>query len=114
MFASRGFPSVTHGYSNLAPSGPKTRTFLSQKRSSSFGLKAQEPSSSLSSSAPLLLLLAFIPMGLKYLHLIISARERMKSLGWSAYISGLQIDYETFKSEIRQACEHVRALKKAA
>ena len=30
------------------------------------------------------------------------------SAGWSAYISGLQTDFEQFKTEIRQACEHVR------
>jgi AhpD family alkylhydroperoxidase len=31
------------------------------------------------------------------------------SAGWSAYISGLQLDFDTFKSEVLQACEHVRA-----
>jgi len=36
------------------------------------------------------------------------------SVGWSAYISGLQIDFETFKNEIEQACEHVRSMQKAA
>lgn len=30
------------------------------------------------------------------------------SAGWSAYINGLQVDYDTFKDEIIQACEHVR------
>ncbi|MGE5546550.1 MAG: carboxymuconolactone decarboxylase family protein [Solirubrobacterales bacterium] len=33
------------------------------------------------------------------------------SAGWSAYINGLQIDYETFKSEVERACEHVRAVQ---
>jgi len=39
------------------------------------------------------------------------------SAGWSTYLNGLQIDYEEFKSEILQACEHVRsaqAVKKSA
>jgi AhpD family alkylhydroperoxidase len=31
------------------------------------------------------------------------------SAGWSAYINGLQIDFEQFKKEILQACEHVRS-----
>jgi AhpD family alkylhydroperoxidase len=31
------------------------------------------------------------------------------SAGWSAYINGLQLDYDQFKSEVLQACEHVRA-----
>jgi AhpD family alkylhydroperoxidase len=30
------------------------------------------------------------------------------SVGWSAYISGLQIDFEQFKAEISRACNHVR------
>jgi len=30
------------------------------------------------------------------------------SAGWSAYINGLQIDYEQFRKEIEHACEHVR------
>lgn len=30
------------------------------------------------------------------------------SAGWSAYINGLQLDMETFKAEIRKACEYVR------
>lgn len=30
------------------------------------------------------------------------------SAGWSAYINGLQMDLDEFKSEINQACEHVR------
>jgi AhpD family alkylhydroperoxidase len=35
------------------------------------------------------------------------------SVGWSAYVNGLQIDFETFKQEILQACEHVRAMQSA-
>jgi AhpD family alkylhydroperoxidase len=31
------------------------------------------------------------------------------SAGWSAYINGLQIDFDTFKSEVEKACEHVRS-----
>lgn len=30
------------------------------------------------------------------------------TVGWSAYISGLQIDYEQFKSEVRTVCDHLR------
>lgn len=33
------------------------------------------------------------------------------STGWSTYINGLQIDYDTFKNEILQACEHVRSIQ---
>lgn len=35
------------------------------------------------------------------------------SAGWSTYINGLQLDYEEFKDEILQACEHVRSLQTA-
>lgn len=31
------------------------------------------------------------------------------SAGWSAYINGLQIDFDQFSSEVKQACEHVRS-----
>ena len=31
------------------------------------------------------------------------------SAGWSAYLNGLQIDYEKFQKEVRQVCDHVRA-----
>jgi AhpD family alkylhydroperoxidase len=31
------------------------------------------------------------------------------SAGWSTYIQGLQIDYDTFKDEVRRACEFVRS-----
>jgi len=30
------------------------------------------------------------------------------SAGWSAYVNGLQIDYDQFRNEVKQACEHVR------
>ena len=32
------------------------------------------------------------------------------SAGWSTYINGLQIDFETFKDEVSRACEHVRSM----
>ena len=35
------------------------------------------------------------------------------SAGWSAYLNGLQVDYEQFRSELRQIGEYVRA-KQAA
>jgi AhpD family alkylhydroperoxidase len=35
------------------------------------------------------------------------------SAGWSAYVNGLQIDFETFKQEILQTCEHVKAMQAA-
>jgi AhpD family alkylhydroperoxidase len=38
-----------------------------------------------------------------------AAHYAKSSAGWSAYINGLQVDYETFCNEVRQACEHVRA-----
>ena len=28
--------------------------------------------------------------------------------GWSTYINGMQVDYDQFKSEVLQACAHVR------
>jgi AhpD family alkylhydroperoxidase len=31
------------------------------------------------------------------------------SAGWSAYLNGLQSDYETFKMEVKSACEYVRS-----
>lgn len=34
------------------------------------------------------------------------------SVGWSAYISGLQIDFDQFKKEILHACEHVKKKSK--
>jgi hypothetical protein len=33
------------------------------------------------------------------------------SAGWSAYLNGLQTDFEQFKREVRQACDHIRAHK---
>lgn len=36
------------------------------------------------------------------------------SAGWSAYLNGMQVDYDQFKDELRQAGEHARAMKKAA
>jgi AhpD family alkylhydroperoxidase len=36
------------------------------------------------------------------------------SVGWSAYVNGLQIDFEQFKDEIVQACEHARSAQAAA
>jgi AhpD family alkylhydroperoxidase len=35
------------------------------------------------------------------------------SVGWSAYVTGLQTDVEQFKQEVVQACDHVRSQKKA-
>lgn len=35
------------------------------------------------------------------------------SAGWSAYLNGLQIDYDQFKAEVLAACDHAR-MKKAA
>lgn len=31
------------------------------------------------------------------------------SAGWSAYINGMQLDYEQFTKEVLQACEHARS-----
>ncbi len=31
------------------------------------------------------------------------------SAGWSAYINGLQVDYDEFRNEVRQITEYVRA-----
>ena len=33
--------------------------------------------------------------------------------GWSTYVNGLQLDFEQFKDEIRQGCEHVRSAQAA-
>jgi AhpD family alkylhydroperoxidase len=30
------------------------------------------------------------------------------SAGWSTYVNGMQIDFDTFKQEVEQACEFVR------
>jgi AhpD family alkylhydroperoxidase len=34
--------------------------------------------------------------------------------GWSAYVNGLQVDYDNFKDEIRRACDFVRSKEKKA
>ncbi|RJQ14181.1 MAG: carboxymuconolactone decarboxylase family protein [Nitrospiraceae bacterium] len=34
--------------------------------------------------------------------------------GWSTYVNGMQIDFEKFKKEVLQACEHVRSLTSVA
>jgi predicted small metal-binding protein len=31
------------------------------------------------------------------------------SAGWSAYLNGLQVDYDQFKEEVIRACEYVRS-----
>jgi AhpD family alkylhydroperoxidase len=31
------------------------------------------------------------------------------SAGWSAYLNGMQADFEQFKDEVLQACEHARS-----
>jgi AhpD family alkylhydroperoxidase len=31
--------------------------------------------------------------------------------GWSAYINGLQIDFDQFRKEVMQSCEHVRKMQ---
>lgn len=36
-------------------------------------------------------------------------RYAKSSAGWSAYINGTQADFDSFKKEINQACDHVRA-----
>jgi AhpD family alkylhydroperoxidase len=36
------------------------------------------------------------------------------SAGWSAYLNGMQIDYEEFKEEMRAISEHVRSATAAA
>ena len=36
------------------------------------------------------------------------------SAGWSAYLNGMQVDYEQFKDELRRAGEHARGMMKKA
>jgi AhpD family alkylhydroperoxidase len=36
------------------------------------------------------------------------------SAGWSAYLNGMQVDYDQFKDELRRAGEYARKMKKAA
>lgn len=31
------------------------------------------------------------------------------SAGWSAYLNGLQFDYDQFKDEVLQVCDHIRS-----
>lgn len=31
------------------------------------------------------------------------------SAGWSAYLNGLQVDYDQFRDELGQACDFVRS-----
>jgi AhpD family alkylhydroperoxidase len=33
------------------------------------------------------------------------------SAGWSAYINGMQLDFEQFRQEVDQACDHVRSVQ---
>jgi AhpD family alkylhydroperoxidase len=35
------------------------------------------------------------------------------SAGWSAYLNGLQFDFEEFQDEVLEVCEHVRSLESA-
>jgi AhpD family alkylhydroperoxidase len=35
------------------------------------------------------------------------------SVGWSAYISGMQTDFDQFKKEVLQVCKHVRSMQAA-
>ncbi len=36
------------------------------------------------------------------------------SAGWSAYVNGMQVDYEQFKDEVRQACEFAKHRQRKA
>jgi len=36
------------------------------------------------------------------------------SAGWSAYINGLQLDYDQFQKEVLSICEHVHAVQPVA
>lgn len=33
--------------------------------------------------------------------------------GWSAYVNGLQLDFDQFKAEVLKACEHARSMQAA-
>jgi len=33
--------------------------------------------------------------------------------GWSAYVNGLQLDFDQFKTEVLKACEHARSMQAA-
>jgi AhpD family alkylhydroperoxidase len=37
-----------------------------------------------------------------------------QTAGWSTYVNGLQLDFEQFKDEILQACEHMRSSQAVA
>jgi AhpD family alkylhydroperoxidase len=45
-----------------------------------------------------------------------AAHLAKQTAGWSAYVHGLQVDYERFRKEIHRAAEHIKknAYKKAA
>lgn len=45
-----------------------------------------------------------------------TVRYAKSSAGWSAYLNGMQVDYDTFKDELKRAVDYVRAkgLDKAA
>jgi AhpD family alkylhydroperoxidase len=36
------------------------------------------------------------------------------SAGWSAYLNGMQVDYEQFKDELRRAGEHAKGIERKA
>jgi AhpD family alkylhydroperoxidase len=38
-----------------------------------------------------------------------AVRYAQSSAGWSTWVNGLQFDYEQFKTEVRQMCEHATA-----
>jgi len=38
-----------------------------------------------------------------------AVRYAKSSAGWSAWLNGLQFDFEQFKTEVRQMCEHAGA-----
>jgi len=35
-------------------------------------------------------------------------------VGWSAYVSGLQLDFDTFRKEVTEACDYVRSMQHVA
>jgi AhpD family alkylhydroperoxidase len=41
-----------------------------------------------------------------------AAHYAKSTTGWSAYINSLQVDYDQFCSEVKQACEHIRNSQK--
>lgn len=38
-----------------------------------------------------------------------AARFAKYTIGWSAYVNGIQVDYETFEDETKHIAEHIRA-----